>query len=228
MTNSRERFAAAMGCMERIQTYIRTKDRNDPRFSSPDSERISISEESRDDANLVPHEIELQTIRSVMPASASHVQKTDLITIKDASFNFSSEGTPVLKDIKLEISRGTLTLVIGAIGSGKSCLLKAMLGELPSSKGFVFTHTSNIAFCSQTPWLPNSKLRELVLAGSSYDEVWYNAVLKACVLNQDIATFPDGEETVVGSDGAALSGGQKQRLVSRFTVYIETLIYFLD
>ncbi|CCD53931.1 similar to ABC transporter [Botrytis cinerea T4] len=221
-------FAAAMGCMERIQTYIRTKDRNDPRFSSPDSERISISEESRDDVNLVPHEIELQTIRSVMPASASHVQKTDLITIKDASFNFSPEGTPVLKDINLEISRGTLTLVIGAIGSGKSCLLKAMLGELPSSKGFVFTHTSNIAFCSQTPWLPNSKLRELVLAGSSYDEVWYNAVLKACVLNQDIATFPDGEETVVGSDGAALSGGQKQRLALARALYSRKDLILID
>ncbi|KAK6611684.1 ABC transporter [Botrytis cinerea] len=203
-------FAAAMGCMERIQTYIRTKDRNDPRFSSPDSERISISEESRDDANLVPHEIELQTIRSVMPASASHVQKTDLITIKDASFNFSSEGTPVLKDINLEISRGTLTLVIGAIGSGKSCLLKAMLGELPNAMVAQY----------QTPGTR--------ACGSSYDEVWYNAVLKACVLNQDIATFPDGEETVVGSDGAALSGGQKQRLALARALYSRKDLILID
>ncbi|TGO26008.1 hypothetical protein BPAE_0068g00420 [Botrytis paeoniae] len=221
-------FAAAMGCMEKIQTYIRTKDRNDPRFSSRDSERISISENSWDNVNLVSHEIELQTIRSVMPASSSHARKTDIITIKDASFTFSSESTPVLKDINLEISRGTLTMIIGAIGSGKSCLLKAMLGEVPSSKGFVFTNTSSVAFCSQTPWLPNSKLRELVLAGSSYDEVWYNAVLAACVLHHDIDTFPDGEETIIGSNGAALSGGQKQRLALARALYCRKDLLLID
>ncbi|THV54559.1 hypothetical protein BGAL_0024g00240 [Botrytis galanthina] len=221
-------FAAAMGCMERIQTYIRTKDRQDPRFSSPVSERISISEEPRHNVNPASHEIELQTVRSIMPASPSHARKHEIITIKDASFNFSPEGTPVLKDINIEISRGTLTMIIGAIGSGKSCLLKAMLGELPSSKGFVFTNTSSIAFCSQIPWLPNSKLRELVLAGSSYDEVWYNAVLKACVLHPDIATFPDGEETMIGSDGAALSGGQKQRLALARALYSRKDLILID
>lgn len=210
MTNSRERFAAAMGCMERIQTYIRIQDRNDPRSSRQDSERISISGESGDNVNLVSHEMELQTVRSIMPASSSHARKNDILTIKDASFTFSPKGTPILKNINIEISRGTLTMIIGAIGSGKSSLLKAMLGELPSSKGFVFTNTSSIAFCSQTPLLPNSKLRELVLAGSSYDEVWYHAVLAACLLHHDIATFPDGEEIIIGSDGATLSGGQTE------------------
>ncbi|KAF7933004.1 uncharacterized protein EAE97_008771 [Botrytis byssoidea] len=197
-------FAAAMGCIERIQTYIGTKDRNDPRFSSPDSERISTSEKYRDTVHVASHEIESQTIKSVKPITLIHDRNKNIITIKDASFIFSSKG------------------------SGKSCLLKAMLGELPSSKGFVFTNTSNIAFCSQTPWLPNSKLRELVLAGSSYDEVWYNDVLRACVLHHDIAKFPDGEETIIGSDGATLSGGQKQRLALARALYSRKDLLLID
>ncbi|KAF7930422.1 uncharacterized protein EAE98_004822 [Botrytis deweyae] len=163
-----------------------------------------------------------------MPASSSHARKNDILTIKDASFTFSPEGTPVLKNINIEISRGTLTMIIGAIGSGKSSLLKAMLGELPSTKGFVFTNTSSIAFCSQTPWLPNSKLRELVLAGSSYDEVWYHAVLAACLLHHDIATFSDGEEIIIGSDGATLSGGQKQRLALERALYSRKDLLLID
>jgi ATP-binding cassette subfamily C (CFTR/MRP) protein 1 len=206
-----------MGCIERIQTYIRTKGLNDPRFTSLDSDGNSISEKFRENVHIASREIELQTVNSVMPAISVHARNKNIVTINDASFVFSPEDTSVLKDINLEISRSTLTMVIGAIGSGKSCLLKAMLGELHSNKGFVYANTSSIAFCSQTPWLPNNNLRELVLGGSSYDEAWYNTVLNACMLHRDIAVFPDGEETIIGSDGAALSGGQKQRLVSRST-----------
>lgn len=206
-----------MGCMERIQTYIRIKDRSDPRFTSPDSEFNSITVKSRDNVNISSNEIELQKI-DVMPAIPINARSESIVSIKDASFFFSHDGAPVLKHIKLEIPRGTLTMVIGAIGSGKSCLLKVILGELTSSKGFVFANTSSIAFCSQTPWLPNSSLHELVLGCSSYDEAWYNAVITACMLHHDIVSFLDGERTMIGSDGAALSGGQKQRVVSLSTI----------
>ncbi|PQE21513.1 ABC multidrug transporter protein [Rutstroemia sp. NJR-2017a BVV2] len=221
-------FAAAMGCMERIQTYIRTKERNDPRFASPNSERNSIPEKSRDNINVASCETVLQTVDSVVPVVLFHARNKNILTIKDASFVFSFEGTPVLKDINLEVSRGTLTMVIGAIGSGKSCLLKAMLGELPSSKGFVFANASSIAFCSQTPWLPNNNLRELVLGGSSYDEIWYNTVLNACMLHHDIATFPNSEKTIIGSDGAALSGGQNQRLALARALYSRKDLLLID
>ncbi|CAD6444127.1 60b16ecd-be56-4dd7-8a73-79a1312dfe40 [Sclerotinia trifoliorum] len=211
MVQSIPTFAAAVGCMERIQTYIKTKDRSDPRLTSPDFEPNSISKKSRDNVNISSREIELQTV-DVIPTIPIHAQNECIITIKDASFIFSHEGTPVLEDISLEVSHGTLTMVIGAIGSGKSCLLKVILGELSSSKGFVFANTSSIGCCSQTPWLPNSNLREVVLGSSSYNEAWYNAVINACMLHYDIASFSDGERTMIGSDGAALSGGQKQRV----------------
>ncbi|KAI9649296.1 hypothetical protein NHQ30_001868 [Ciborinia camelliae] len=187
-----------------------------------DPEPNSISEMSQKNANINPREIELKTVDPIKPASLVHARDESIVTIKDASFVFG-EGTPVLKDINLEVPRGTFTMVIGAIGSGKSCLLKAMLGELPSSKGFVFAKSSSIAFCSQTPWLPNTSLQELVLGGSIYDETWYNAVLDACMLQRDIAALSDREKTVIGSDGAALSGGQKQRLVSEATIRLKDI-----
>lgn len=150
-------------------------------------------------------------------ATSVHAREENIITIKNATFVSAREGTPILRDINLEVPRGALTMIVGGVGTGKSALLKAILGELFSSKGFVFANSSSIALCSQTAWLPNSILREIVLGISNYDEFWYTTVLNACMLNHDIATLPDGENTVVGSDGVALSGGQKQRLVSLST-----------
>ncbi|KAF7865304.1 hypothetical protein EAF04_006281 [Stromatinia cepivora] len=207
--------------------YIRTEDRSHPRFTNPDSELNLITEKSRDNVNISSHKVELQTT-DVMPAISVHARNQSIVTIKDASFFFSHGGTQILKDINLEIPRGTLTMVIGAIGSGKSCLLKVMLGELTSGKGFVFANNSSIAFCSQTPWLPNSNLRELVLGDSSYDETWYNAVINACMLHHDIASFPDSDRTMIGSDGAALSGGQKQRVALARALYSRRDLLLID
>ena len=151
-------------------------------------------------------------------ATSTHNRDKNIVTIKNATFVSAPGGNPILIDINLEVPRGTLTLIVGGIGTGKSALLMAILGELPSSKGFVFANSPGIAFCSQTAWLPNGTLGETVLGISNYDELWYTTVLNACMLNHDIATLPDGENTMLGSKGAALSGGQKQRLVSLCTM----------
>lgn len=151
----------------------------------------------------------------VKPESAVLSPRQDsLITIKDASFIFSQGSIPVLKDINLEVLRGSLSMIVSALGRGKSCLLKAIMGELPNDKGFILTSSVDTAYCAQTAWLPNSSVRNLVLGVANYDDTWYNTVINACILTQDIASLPDDDQAMIGSDGAALSGGQKQRLVS--------------
>lgn len=167
-----------------------------------------------------PVNLGLQEIGPSEPAITSVHARENIITINNATFVSAREGTPVLRDINLEVPRGTLTMIVGGVGSGKSALLKAILGELSSSKGFVFANSYSTAFSSQTAWLPNSTLREIVLSISDYDEPWYNTVLGASMLNHDITTLTSGEDTVIGSDGVALSGGQKQRLVSIFSTML--------
>jgi ATP-binding cassette, subfamily C (CFTR/MRP), member 1 len=63
---------------------------------------------------------------------------------------------------------------------------------------------------------------------SPYDSEWYETVIEACGLQQDLAILPDGDETVVGSKGITLSGGQKQRLALARVLYAKEDIVILD
>jgi ABC-type multidrug transport system fused ATPase/permease subunit len=106
--------------------------------------------------------------------------------------------------------------------------MKAMLGEIKPSKGFVYTGTRKIAYVSQHPWIQNLTIRQNILGVSSYDEAWYNQVVYACGLEQDIAELPNKDATKAGSGGVSLSGGQKQRLALARAVYSRSDVIFLD
>jgi ABC-type bacteriocin/lantibiotic exporter with double-glycine peptidase domain len=137
----------------------------------------------------------------------------DSIIVRNGTFGWSSSDEPVLKDISFSIKASRLTMVIGPVACGKSTLLKALLGETPSSEGFVYVSTIEVAFCDQTPWLINGSVQKNILGFSNFDGPFYSAVLHACGLEDDVATFPMGDQSLVGSKGITLSGGQKQRLV---------------
>lgn len=74
----------------------------------------------------------------------------------------SADSPPVelmqLEGINLQIPRGSLTAVVGKVGSGKSSLLQALLGEMRRTKGEV-TFSGSIAYCPQQSWIRNATLR---------------------------------------------------------------------
>lgn len=84
------------------------------------------------------------------------------------------ETPPVLHELNLDMKRGHLIAVIGAVGSGKSTLMQAILGELyPVEDGT--THIARpevIAYCSQIPHIAEGTLRENVIFGQKVDEDW--------------------------------------------------------
>lgn len=104
-------------------------------------------------------------------------------------------------------------MVIGPTGVGKSALLKSLLGDGNVTSGSIFVDPQQIAYCDQEVWLRNVSVRSNIIGERPFDEVWYNKVSTACML-QDLDSLPDGHLTLVGSRGSRLSGGQKQRLVS--------------
>jgi ABC-type bacteriocin/lantibiotic exporter with double-glycine peptidase domain len=120
----------------------------------------------------------------------------------------------VPRDLSVRIYPGTLNIILGGIGCGKSTFLQTLLGEGVLLDGSVTLPTDDIAYCAQTPFLVNSSIRQNILGNLEYDQEWYDSCLRACALDTDVRHFPDGDETPVGSKGIALSGGQKQRLVS--------------
>lgn len=123
---------------------------------------------------------------------------------------------PNLKGVSIGVQYGSLVIVSGPVGSGKSTLLRAILGELTPVQGSINLASSRVAYCAQSPWLPNGSIKQAIcgMDGGQDNDRWYKRVLESCCLNQDLAFLPEGDATQIGSGGLNLSGGQRQRVVS--------------
>ncbi|XP_053336078.1 ATP-binding cassette sub-family C member 5 isoform X1 [Clarias gariepinus] len=132
-----------------------------------------------------------------------------------------------LHRVQLRIPKGAFVGVCGAVGSGKSSLLSALLGQMTLLGGSVAAN-GGFAYAAQQAWILNSSLRENILFGKDYEEEKYNAVLEACCLIPDIAELPYGDMTEIGERGANLSGGQRQRVSLARALYSDRAILLLD
>ncbi|KAG0281307.1 hypothetical protein BGZ96_001186 [Linnemannia gamsii] len=146
-------------------------------------------------------------------------------TIKSA--NEEEETAAYLDKINLKIPRGALVAVVGPVGSGKSSLLQAMIGNMTLMDGHVVRGT-NISYASQTAWIQNATIRDNILFDTPYDEERYNRVVKACSLEADLKLFPFGDETEIGERGVNMSGGQKARLSLARSVYFNSGTVIMD
>ncbi|VDB90127.1 unnamed protein product [Peniophora sp. CBMAI 1063] len=132
-----------------------------------------------------------------------------------------------LDDIDFTVARGKLVAVVGAVGSGKSSLLQALIGEMRRTAGSV-TFGGSIAYCSQVPWIQNATIRDNICFGRPFvaDRYW-KAVKDSC-LESDLDVLPSGDRTEVGEKGIQLSGGQKQRINICRAIYSDADIMIFD
>ncbi|XP_028034266.1 multidrug resistance-associated protein 1 isoform X2 [Bombyx mandarina] len=150
------------------------------------------------------------------------------IVIENGNFTWGEkDADPVLKNINLNVPRGSLVAIVGAVGSGKSSLLAAMLGEMNKISGRVNTHGS-IAYVPQQAWIQNATLQDNILFGKPLQQQSYNNVINVCALKPDFDVLPGGDQTEIGEKGINLSGGQKQRVSLARAVYHEADNYLLD
>ncbi|XP_069672860.1 ATP-binding cassette sub-family C member 4-like [Periplaneta americana] len=143
-----------------------------------------------------------------------------------AKWNASTKDN-TLKDIDLHAKRGMLIAIIGQVGSGKSSLLQAILGELPIANGTI-SKFGKISYACQEPWVFASTIRQNIVFGRPFDRSRYNKVVRVCALERDFKQFPYGDLSLVGERGSSLSGGQKARINLARAVYNEADIYLLD
>lgn len=149
------------------------------------------------------------------------------VSVCDGSFAWEREAEPLLKNISLDIKPGKLIAVVGAVGSGKSSLMSALLGEMHCTKGFINIRGS-LAFVPQQAWIQNATLRDNILFGSPHEEERFQNVIQSCALVPDLELLPGGDLTEIGEKGINLSGGQRQRVSLARAAYSQSDIYLLD
>eukprot|EP01038_Epipyxis_sp_PR26KG_P009325 gene9325-12563_t len=163
------------------------------------------------------------------PIESKQDQNIELVEIKpnvDEEIRINRSAQTLI-DISFSIKNGSLVAVVGSVGSGKSSLLNALLGEMQITKGNVQLD-GTVAYCDQRPWILNDTLRNNVLFGIPYDEERFDMALYAANLGDDIKVLPGGINTQIGERGINLSGGQKARVALARAIYRDADIYLLD
>ncbi|XP_040342070.1 ATP-binding cassette sub-family C member 2 isoform X4 [Herpailurus yagouaroundi] len=149
------------------------------------------------------------------------------VQFSEASFTWDRDLEATIRDVNLDIMPGQLVAVVGTVGSGKSSLVSAMLGEMENVHGHI-TIKGTIAYVPQQSWIQNGTLKDNILFGSELDEKKYQQVLEACALLPDLEVLPGGDLAEIGEKGINLSGGQKQRISLARATYQNSDIYVLD
>ncbi|XP_062864627.1 canalicular multispecific organic anion transporter 1 [Trichomycterus rosablanca] len=153
--------------------------------------------------------------------------KKTAVSVSNGTFAWGSDAEPALKNVSVEINPGRLVAVVGAVGSGKSSLVSALLGEMHNLSGSVHIKGS-VAYVPQQAWIQNATLQDNILFGFQLDEQKFQKVVKACALEPDLKLLPGGVQTEIGEKGINLSGGQKQRVSLSRAAYSSADVYLLD
>ncbi|KAF9228464.1 P-loop containing nucleoside triphosphate hydrolase protein [Gyrodon lividus] len=134
---------------------------------------------------------------------------------------------PFLHNVNISIRNGSLTAIVGNVGSGKSSLLLAIIGEMMRVKGEVHCNGS-IAYCAQQPWIQTTTIQDNILFGRPLNLKQLQKAIHTTCFDSDLETFPHGMATQMSEKGNNLSGGQKARLSLSRAIYSDADIYLFD
>ena len=119
---------------------------------------------------------------------------------KEIDEHQNNRSINTLVNINLSFEKGKCYCVIGPVGSGKSSLLSAILGNLILKSGSIQV-SGSIAYHEQAPWITNNTIKENILSGLPLDEARLNEAILGANLIPDLAIFPSGIETEIGERG---------------------------
>lgn len=166
--------------------------------------------------------------------------RLETLEARNLTYRYPDTGRGIA-GIYLRLQRGTLTVITGQVASGKTTLLRALLGLLPKETGEIrwngqpvanpasFFVPPRSAYTPQVPHLYSETLAENILLGLPEAAVDLPAAIRGAVLERDVETLENGLHTLIGTRGVKLSGGQQQRAAAaRMLVREAELLVFDD
>ncbi|KAI9596789.1 P-loop containing nucleoside triphosphate hydrolase protein [Syncephalis fuscata] len=151
---------------------------------------------ARTSQEIIPADTQNTAVASV-PASIAP-SHTESFT-NDSGVNVPAVRANI-RHVNVDIPHGSLVAIVGSVGSGKSSLLNALVGEMKRVEGEVIFGGS-VGYCPQTAWIQNATVRDNITFGLEFDETRYNTILSDCALTRDLEILPDGDMTEIGERG---------------------------
>jgi ATP-binding cassette subfamily B protein len=194
------------------------------------TERVEVKEQEKDQDQDQDQDQEIDSV------FAPPLQRLE---VNGLSYTYPDTGRGIA-DIHFAMQRGSFTVITGTIGSGKTTLVRSLLGLLPKESGTIawngvpvedpgtFFTPPQSAYTAQVPRLYSDTLRNNILLGQAEQGDSLQQALNAAVLEFDVAQLPGGLDTVIGPRGVKLSGGQAQRTAAARMLVREAELYVFD
>jgi ATP-binding cassette subfamily C (CFTR/MRP) protein 1 len=131
--------------------------------------------------------------------------KEGALSPNSTSSDATADRLLALSRINLKAGPGELIAIVGQVGSGKSSILSAVLGDMKLCFGSV-SKRGRVAYVGQRPFIQNSTLRDNITFGQPHNEEKYQRTLEQSALIPDLAVLPGGDLTEIGERGINLSG----------------------
>ncbi|MNB79532.1 Lipid A export ATP-binding/permease protein MsbA [compost metagenome] len=175
------------------------------------------------------------------PAEALPAQAPPLteLSVRGLTYRYPETGRGI-RNIDLDLRRGSFTVITGMIGSGKTTLVRTLLGLLTADAGDIrwngrrvdspadFFVPPQSAYTAQIPRLYSDTLRNNILLGNPEQPGRLTQAIHAAVMEEDVPHLQNGLDTMVGPRGVKLSGGQAQRTAAARMLVREAQLYVFD
>ncbi|UVI31588.1 ABC transporter ATP-binding protein [Paenibacillus spongiae] len=193
---------------------------------------------SKGERNARPAKAEGVKLENAISARVDE-SRLDRIELNGLSYRYPDTGRGI-RNINLTLERGSFTVITGTIGSGKTTLVRALLGLLPVTEGTVrwngrivedlgaFFIPPRSAYTAQMPRLYSDTLRNNILLGLSEHDGNLARAIHAAVMEYDVEHLQLGLDTMIGPRGVKLSGGQAQRTAAARMLVRDAELYVFD
>lgn len=162
------------------------------------------------------------------------------LDLRDVVASVAGRSKPILQNVSLSLSPGTVLVVLGPSGAGKSTLARVLMGVWPDVRGEVLLDGQpigerdraelgpHLGYLPQDIELFEGTLAENIARFGKLDSARVIEAARCTGLHDMILRFPKGYDTPIGEAGALLSGGQRQRIGLARAVYGDPALIVLD